>query len=631
MCRWKGRIAVSALVATLFVVLSAKENVAFGQDAGNVEGADESSEPDGPDRLSRIEEQLRRLEKRNDRLQKRYDDLSRHYKTLRQRESLPVFGAGTGNTDGKGIPNGLEFLPAFVMQKSESKGSNQPGEGGADVRGGEPLLLEPDEATDEEDEESVITPTPQRRKRVQSGVSGAGISEGPKSPRQSMDAYANLLGIYKPNMQPPQLPLTAMFSQGVELHSADDFFTLEFHNLTQLDYRDFSNTGAALHDNFIIPRQRWYFQGQLSPYVYYYTVINRGYGPLDILDSWGDFNFWPRYKDALQIRVGRTKTPFNYEYIKMSESDLIAPERSILDGNFSGNRQDGVMLHGQVLDKTLEYFVGVFNGPQRSFVSYTNSKILYTFINTKPFLHCGIDWLEQLNLSGSWNGGYQNDPLPENFLTTANDQSPNATVENVSPTFLIFNNNTIQNGMRMFWGGDINYYYKSFTFSSSYESGFIQYSLVKNPMPSNSIFYEGSTIFSGYGSSDRTTVPILGWNVALTYFITGEEITRRAYLVEPKRPFGYYNGRLNPGAIELYARIADLQMGDQVFTGGFADPKYWTNRVAATDIGANWYLNNYVRIYLDWQHAMFGSPVYLDTNKFTKEENLYWFRTQIFF
>jgi len=142
------------------------------------------------------------------------------------------------------------------------------------------------------------------------------------------------------------LPAEVRFREGLEIRAADDFITLEFHNLSQLDYRDFSQTGDALHDNFIIPRQRWYFQGQVSPYAYYYTVINRGYGSLDILDSWADFNFAPEYKENFQLRVGRMKTPFTYEYIKVSESDLIAPERSLFISNFAGNRQDGAMAHG---------------------------------------------------------------------------------------------------------------------------------------------------------------------------------------------------------------------------------------------------------------------------------------------
>ena len=77
--------------------------------------------------------------------------------------------------------------------------------------------------------------------------------------------------------------------------------------------------------------------------------------------------------------------------------------------------------------------------------------------------------------------------------------------------------------------------------------------------------------------------------------------------------------------------ISDLQLGSQVFSGGIANPAPWSNRANATDVGVNWYLNHYVRFYFDWQHAMFGSPVFLSDSKSTRHEDLFWFRTQVFF
>lgn len=600
-----------------------------------------SADPALADRMARIEERFRNLEARNRQLQRRYDKLSRQYESLLQHGKEAVFGASAGNSDGMGIPGGVRFRPTLVSQKKKdqsaeggggAKGAEQTGEGGAGDKEepSRPRAFELEEVTEEEEEEPTALTPPRSRPRRQSGLGGAGQAiEG--APRQTMEAYVEQIGIYEPNMRPPRIPGSVSFREGLEVRSADDFFTLEFHNLSQLDYREFSNTGDALHDNFIIPRQRWYFQGQLTPYAYYYTVINRGYGTLDILDSWADFNFWPRYKEQLQIRAGRMKTPYTYEYIKISESDLIAPERSLFVGNFAGNRQDGIMAHGQLFERTMEYFLGVFNGPRRSFNDYNNSKDIYTFLNFKPFLHAGFDWLEQLNVGGSFNAGNEHNPLQPSILTTANDQSTSASVENVSPTFLEFNSNAIENGMRMQWSGDLAYYYKSLTLVGGYQGGFQQYSVVSTPVSSNKLFQNGSTAFVGFGSSIRTTVPLEGWNVAVTYFVTGEEITRRVYLLQPKRPFGFYNGQLNPGAIELYARFSDLQVGSQIFSGGLADRHLWSNRANATDIGVNWYLNNYVRMYLDWQHAMFGSPVFLGINHFTQHENLYWLRTQIFF
>ena len=51
------------------------------------------------------------------------------------------------------------------------------------------------------------------------------------------------------------------------------------------------------------------------------------------------------------------------------------------------------------------------------------------------------------------------------------------------------------------------------------------------------------------------------------------------------------------------------------------------------DLGLNWYMNEYVKIYLDWQHATFGKPVLLnpDSGLFGKANDLFWIRCQVYF
>jgi phosphate-selective porin OprO/OprP len=637
--RRKRRLVALGLSLALFAVcLLAANRVALGQQPASDSPLPEGVDPDGPDRLARIEQQLQKLEGHNRRLQNRYNDLSRKYESLLQQGNDPVFGASAGNSDGKGIPGGVNLRPAAFLQEKE-KTREQTGEGGAGERmGGKQRTYEPEEGGGEDEgEEAEGAPAqPARpRRRAQTGTAGgAGQVLEPVSPAVMAD-YVNKRGPYHPDMRPLRLPGEVSFREGLEIRAADDFFTLEFHDLTQFDLRVFDQTGDALHDNFVIPRQRWYFQGQVSPYAYYYTVINRGYGSLDILDSWVDLNFAPRYKQQFQFRAGRMKTPYTYEYIKISESDLIAPERSLFITNFAPNRELGAMAHGYLFQNVLEYYAGVFNGPRRSFQDYNNSKDVFGLINLKPFILGGPEWLEQLNLTGSINGGEERNPVQPSALTTANAQSPytSAAIVNVSPTFLIYNPRAFENGARMQWAADVAYYYKSFTMLANYEGGFQDYGVQgAGTLPSTTAYGPfASGAFVGVGSAQRTRVPLTGWSVACTYFLTGEQITRRVYLTEPIRPFGYYNGRLNPGAIELYSRFSNLQLGDQIFTGGIANPALWANRASAVDTGVNWYLNHYVRLYFDWQHAMYNRPVFMSDTKFSRHNDLFWFRTQIFF
>ena len=81
------------------------------------------------------------------------------------------------------------------------------------------------------------------------------------------------------------------------------------------------------------------------------------------------------------------------------------------------------MAHGYLFERTVEYYTGVFNGPRRSFEGFDNSKPVYGMINLKPFLHSGFEWLENLNITGSVNGGIVHAPDQPIALTTAADQT----------------------------------------------------------------------------------------------------------------------------------------------------------------------------------------------------------------
>jgi phosphate-selective porin OprO/OprP len=49
------------------------------------------------------------------------------------------------------------------------------------------------------------------------------------------------------------------------------------------------------------------------------------------------------------------------------------------------------------------------------------------------------------------------------------------------------------------------------------------------------------------------------------------------------------------------------------------------------DVGVNWYLNQFVRVTFDWEHAIFGNPVFSSSGQFRRSSDLFWLRTQLFF
>ena len=48
-------------------------------------------------------------------------------------------------------------------------------------------------------------------------------------------------------------------------------------------------------------------------------------------------------------------------------------------------------------------------------------------------------------------------------------------------------------------------------------------------------------------------------------------------------------------------------------------------------MGVNWYLNKFVKVYFDWEHAFFGSPVTSTNGAFRSSNDLFWVRTQVYF
>ena len=432
------------------------------------------------------------------------------------------------------------------------------------------------------------------------------------------------------------------FDEGIEFSSTDDEFKLNFHNLTQAEYRAFpSQDQGTLKDQFFIPRQRWYFNGQATKNVEFYTVINRGYGSLDLLDAFMTVNISQSLSNRtadeigsgaqgtggrttvdrargtdprVRFRIGRMKTPYLYEYFSISEGDLIAPERSLYAANLAGNRQVGAMLLGDIVEDRVGYAFGLFNGPRRSFQDFNSDKDLFLYLNTRPFLQSErFSALKYFNIGGDVNGGFENNPTQPTFFTTASDQTTSTTAQSLSPTFLQYRNNVTEQGRRLQYGAHIAYFRNSLMLLAEYGGGTVSYGLAGKP----------GTV---------TGVPVNGWMIQASYFLTGEKLTRRVNVVRPLHDFGFHDGKFTWGAFEVHGRISELDLGQQVFTHGFADPNLWANRAGATDIGMNWYLNYYTKVYFDWQHAFYGNPVTTGVSgRFMSTTDLYWLRFQLFF
>ena len=134
------------------------------------------------------------------------------------------------------------------------------------------------------------------------------------------------------------------------------------------------------------------------------------------------------------------------------------------------------------------------------------------------------------------------------------------------------------------------YYFKGLSLIGEWQYGYNGYALPGRPSP--------------------VSVPLSGFYVTGAYFLTGEHVERRARL-SPLRPlFPTRKGQIRGlGAWEAVARVSELRLGSDVFTAGFADPNLWSNSAVTTELGLNWYWNEYFKMYIFWLHGEFGQPV----------------------
>src|SRR5262249_14142069 len=150
--------------------------------------------------------------------------------------------------------------------------------------------------------------------------------------------------------------------------------------LQQLDARIYANSNQEFASSGIFnPRTRFYFEGNLTRPISYEFSFQHTYATTNLLDSYLNY----RFNDGFQLRLGRYKTPFTYEWYRVHIWHTLAPERSLFATNFEGNRRFGFMGWGSAFDNWAGFF------------------------------------LQNLQFGGSVDAGIENNPLSPAVLTTS--------------------------------------------------------------------------------------------------------------------------------------------------------------------------------------------------------------------
>jgi phosphate-selective porin OprO/OprP len=436
------------------------------------------------------------------------------------------------------------------------------------------------------------------------GLPGApSRSGGALAPGQALPPNPDVSANFNSPATLENKPGKVKFGPGFAISTDDNEFILQFHNLTQFEYRDYQQGGQMnVKDSFLFPRQWWMFSGRAGANIGYFLSFAHGFDALSLLDVFVDWDVDPRFR----LRMGRYKTPFTYEFIMEPVQTLVVPEQSIFFNNFGQNRDLGVMAYGRLFGSQVDYAAGVFNGTRNGYVALDNSKKVTAFVNWHPFGEWQGFLFENFNVGGSVYAGDQQQPDAPQILRTVVAIAGNAVA---GVPFLGLNNNVRETGDMAFWDMHMAWFYQQLAVISEWGSGFQTYS-------TNPVY--------------RTRIPVQAFYVQASYYITGE--TRSSIgIVKPNNPFSIHNGQWGIGAIEPYFRYEYMDVGSQIFTAGFADPNLWANRVFQTHTGVNWHMTQYVKLTFDWNHAEFNQPVLYAPGKRQLTSDMFMLRFQLFF
>jgi phosphate-selective porin OprO/OprP len=397
----------------------------------------------------------------------------------------------------------------------------------------------------------------------------------------------------------------AGWKDGFFLKSQDDRFVLRITGQIQADYRNFLTKEDAVDtDTFFLRRARFGIEAEMFKYYEFRFLPDYAQGKAVIQDAYLNIHYW----DAFQVEAGKFKQPISYEQLIQDRFTPLV-ERSLID-QLVPARDEGVMIHGQkLLGDRLDYAVSVSNGEINGDVDTNEHKDVDGRVAVRPFFDTGLPAMFhyfQVGVSGGI--GVEQEAMTPSVLKTP-----------LTVPWFTFNSTAAANGVRWRLSPELVYFYSGLGFAAQW-------------------YREQQDIRSGPGPlyKFRQEVPFDGWYVMATYLLTGEE--RTAYTaITPLHNFNPCCPFACGGAWEAVARVSRLEVGEEVFLRGplnLADPTKNSSGATEMTLGFNWYLNKWVRVQFNWEHAWFDDPVLLGTNpkaNLTKQSDALDTRFQIIF
>jgi len=393
-------------------------------------------------------------------------------------------------------------------------------------------------------------------------------------------------------------PIVNVGDKGFGFKSADGQFEYKLRGLLQLDYRNIGGTAFPdAVDGFTARRIRPTFEGTVFGKYGFRFTPEFGENKSSVVDAYLDVKEDP----AFQVRVGKFKPFVGLERLQ-SAADIKFIERSYVSNNILPNRDLGVSVFGDVLNKKVNYSFGVFNGVSDGGEATTtqdidNGKEYTARLFTTPFIDAdnglqglgfgvattygqtkgstSLEYRGRISGVTSGLGTYKTPGQANSFFSYQN------TISTTTPTDDKF---VVANGQHLRWTPQAYYY--------------------KGPLGVIAEYAESSQAVARYIGTGNTATSLTNsdtlnnyaWQIAASWLITGEEASFKG--VKPFSPFkaGSEGGW---GAFELLARFQENKLDQKASTYGDTLKGYALG-ARTFGVGLNWYLSDSSKLAINY-------------------------------
>ena len=374
-------------------------------------------------------------------------------------------------------------------------------------------------------------------------------------------------------------------SDGFFVKSPDSKFILRMRGYAQADGRFLTDSDSSGADTFLIRRARPIFEGTVFDWVDFRIMPDFANSQLVLFDAYANLRYFPK----AQLQIGKFKPPVGLERLQSATATMFA-ERGF-PTYLVPNRDVGAQLWGELGEGTFQYQIAAFNGVrdsgnnQAGDVDTDDGKDIVGRFFVHPLRPLGNEWFDNLGVGFAASYGHENEQSPASFRTPV-ASSNFFQYRGASAAFAAVTNDgeRIRLSPQMYW------YAGPFGLLAEYVSS--QTDMRRDPLP------------AAGGDSRRETLRNTAWQVEASWALTGENASYKGLI-----PSSNFNPREGTwGAFELAARYGEIDFDDDSFDGGaasFADPAVAVTKAQGWTVGANWYLNRWLKFMVDFDRTTF--------------------------